>query len=131
MQQNYQAVGGDIAEIYWPDARYEPGTVVIFGGVCEITQSTIYCDHRVAGVISTEPAYVLNSRAEGIAVSLRGRVQARVTGAVKKGDLLVTSWTAGHFVSVKNDMGIGAAIAAKSLVDSTDTGSRLLEVVLI
>lgn len=131
MQQNFQAVGGDIAEIYWPDAKYEPGTVVIFGGTCEITQSTIYCDHRVAGVISHEPAYILNSQAEGIAVSLRGRVRARVMGTVKKGDLLVTSWTPGHFVSVKNDMGIGAAIAAKSLVDSTDSASKFIEVVLI
>lgn len=131
MQQNFSIAGGDIAEIFWPDAKYEAGTVVIFGGTCEITQCSIYCDHRVAGVISTEPAYVLNSTAQGLPVALRGRVMARVTGAVKKGDLLVTSWTPGHFVSVKNDMGIGAAVAAKSLVDSTDSSSRLLEVVLI
>lgn len=131
MQHKSHIAGGDIAEIYWPDAKYEPGTVVIFGGTCEITQCHVYCDYRVAGVISEGPAFVLNSTAEGIPVSLRGRVKARVMGAVRKGDLLVTSWTPGHFVSVKNDMGIGAAVAAKSLVDSTDSGSKLIEVVLV
>lgn len=123
--------GGDLATVYTSDLRYDAGTAVIFGGACEITCSTQYCDHRVAGIVTQDPAYVLNSQQPGIAVTLRGRVLALVTGAVKKGDLLVTSWTAGHLVSVKNDLGIGAAVIAKSLVDDTAVNSRLVQVVVI
>ena len=38
---------------------------MIFGGEKEVTQSTISNDTRVAGVISEEPAYLMNSGSVG------------------------------------------------------------------
>jgi hypothetical protein len=81
----------DLAEKYSTDADYEPGTVVIFGGLKEITQSTSYMDRKVAGVISTNPAYLMNSEADGLPVALQGRVPCKVVGKIEKGDMLVSS----------------------------------------
>ena len=80
----------DLAEKYESDADYEVGTVVIFGGEKEITKSMIANDTRVAGVISEEPAYLMNSKSEGQAVALVGKVKCKVHGVIKKGDLLTT-----------------------------------------
>ena len=81
----------DVAEIYESDSEYSVGTVVIFGGDKEITQSTISEDTRVAGVISENPAYLMNDKAEGQAVALIGKVKCRIQGNITKGDLLTTS----------------------------------------
>jgi hypothetical protein len=80
----------DLAEIYESDAEYEVGTVVIFGGEKEITVSNMGSDARVAGVISGNPAYLMNSEATGQAVALQGKVPCKVVGQISKGDMLVT-----------------------------------------
>ena len=84
----------DLAELYTTDSEeYARGTVLVFGGAAEVTQSTKSMDHRIAGVVSNEPAYLMNSCEEGqtVPVALRGKVPVLVKGAVKKGDLIVTS----------------------------------------
>ena len=81
----------DLAEVFVADADYAPGTVVIFGGEKEITTTTISYDTRVAGVISTNPAYLMNDGIDGLPVALTGRVPCKVRGPVNKGTLLVTS----------------------------------------
>jgi len=83
----------DLAEIYESDDEYQVGTVVIFGGEKEVTQSTISNDTRVAGVISEDPAYLMNSDSQGQAVALVGKVKCKVHGVVSKGDLLTTCGT--------------------------------------
>ena len=80
----------DLAEIYEADSEYEVGTVVIFGGEKEITVSSMGADPRVAGVISGDPAYLMNSKATGQAVALQGKVPCKVMGQISKGDMLVT-----------------------------------------
>ena len=80
----------DLAEKYTSDSNYDIGTVVIFGGDKEITQSTIAQDTRVAGVISENPAYLMNDDSEGQAVALVGKVKCKVHGSINKGDLLTT-----------------------------------------
>ena len=84
----------DLAEMYVADQMIEPGTVVCFGGDHEIT----ICDQdscsRVAGVVSTNPSYIMNAGLEGdhvVAVALTGRVPTRVTGQVRKGDMMVST----------------------------------------
>jgi len=75
----------DLAEIYVADEEYPPGTVVTVGGDAEITKAspdTVY----LAGVISTAPAYLMNSAADGEAVALVGRVPVRIVGSVNKGE---------------------------------------------
>ena len=79
----------DLAEHYAADAYYEPGTVVVFGGTAEITISNISHDTRVAGVVSTEPAFVMNQQNPGLVVALTGRVPCLVRGPITKGDRLV------------------------------------------
>ena len=81
----------DLAETYETDSTYEVGTVVIFGGEKEVTQSTITNDTRVAGVISENPAYLMNSESEGQPIALVGKVKCKVHGMIAKGDLLTTS----------------------------------------
>jgi hypothetical protein len=84
----------DLAEKYTADAEYAPGTVVAFGGTHEVTLSTQDADRRVAGVISTNPSYIMNGGLEGAniaTVALTGRVPTKVTGIVAKGDLMVSN----------------------------------------
>ena len=83
----------DLAEKYETDSNYDVGTVVVFGGEKEVTQSTISNDTRVCGVISEDPAYLMNSGSEGQAVALVGKVKCKVHGVVAKGDLLTTCGT--------------------------------------
>jgi hypothetical protein len=84
-----QAKYADLAEKYSTDAVYLPGTVVVFGGSAEITISAESHTTAVAGVISTNPAYLMNSDSSGLPVALSGRVPCQVQGPVNKGDRLV------------------------------------------
>jgi hypothetical protein len=126
-----QAKYADLAERYVADSDYTPGTVVIFGGDKEITVTEQYADHRVAGVISTEPAYLMNADTEGLPVALRGRVPVKVINAVHKGDLLVTASVAGYAMSVGGDVSYGHKIFAKSLETNLSDGSKIIEAVII
>ena len=86
----------DLAEMYTADASYDPGTVVIVGGEAEVTVTDNPGSYKVAGVVSTDPAYLMNAESQGVAVALRGRVPCKVVGNVNKGDVLVTSDLPGH-----------------------------------
>ena len=84
----------DLAENYLADSIIPPGTVVSFGGLNEITASTVDMDTRVAGVVSTEPAHIMNSALQGeyvVPLALQGRVPCRVVGTVRKGDMMVSA----------------------------------------
>jgi hypothetical protein len=88
------ALYADLAELYLADAAYAPSTVVSFGGDFEVTGSTVSGDARVAGIVSTNPSYLMNSGLTGenvVAVALQGRVPCSVTGTVRKGDMLVSN----------------------------------------
>jgi hypothetical protein len=88
------ALYADLAERYLGDATYAPGTVVSFGGAQEVTMTTIESDSRVAGVVSTNPAYVMNISLTGdhvTTVALMGRVPCQVQGTVTKGALMVAA----------------------------------------
>jgi len=122
----------DLAEIYASDQDYEPGTVLIFGGEAEVTTTTMFCDHRVAGVVSTEPAHLMNSNADGVAVALRGRVPCKVEGPVSKGDLIVTSLTAGVGTALTKDSALPNSICVigKAIENNPESGIKLVEVVV-
>jgi hypothetical protein len=89
--QASQAQYADLAEIYTSDQQYPGGTVVVFGGSAEVMQSHSSHDPRIAGVVSTDPAYLMNSTETGVPVALQGRVPCRVLGPVSKGDRVVSS----------------------------------------
>jgi len=84
----------DLAECYTADAQYDPGTVVSFGGNEEITISNTDRDETVAGVISTNPAYLMNFKLKGnfiVNLALSGRVPVKVIGVINKGDRLISA----------------------------------------
>lgn len=111
----------DLAERYWADSAYEPGTVVVFGGEHEITVSRKSHDTAVAGVISTDPAFMMNSDAGESSthpyVALAGRVPCKVVGPIKKGELLTTSEITGH--AKRMTTAIMGSIVGKALEDFT------------
>lgn len=126
-----QARYADLAEKYSSDENYEVGTVVVFGGSHEITVSGELADTRVAGVISANPAYLMNAATDGLVVALRGRVPVKVIGPVNKGDLLVTSTTPGYAQSVGRDNSFGAAVFAKSITQDSRNRTKIIEAVIL
>ena len=124
-----QAQYADLAEKYESDAEYEPGTVVVFGGDKEITACSSQGSHAVVGVISTDPAYMMNSEAEGQYVALTGRVPCKVTGPVAKGDLLVSSGEEGH-AEVQNEARPGTIIGKAIGTNPEGNGPAIIEVLV-
>jgi len=121
----------DLAENYLADADYEPGTVVVFGGTAEVTINTEKDTHRVAGVVTTNPAHLMNSHLKGdhvTGIALTGRVPCKVIGKVQKGDMLVASAIPGYAM-VNNTPGVGTVIG-KALEDKTTTDRGVIEVVV-
>lgn len=114
-----EATYADLAERYEADAEYEPATVLIVGGEKEVTTTNIRADVRVAGVISTNPAFKLNGLAGTDAthpfIALQGRVPCKVIAPVRKGDRLVSSSTPGYAEAFKpgddSDAVVGIALA--------------------
>ena len=129
---NNEAHYADLAEVYESDDNYEPGTVVVFGGDKEVTQCRMLLDHRVAGVVSTNPAYLMNKDGDGVAVALRGKVPCKVEGPVRKGDVLVTNVTPGTACTLTDDSPTppGFAVIGKSLETDETTGIKLINIVV-
>jgi hypothetical protein len=105
----------DLAENYQADKAYEPGTVVEFGGAEEVTIAAPG-SARIAGVVSSAPGFLMNSGLRGanvVAVAFTGRVPCKVTGAVRKGDMLVASGNGHATVTRTPQIGqvIGKALA--------------------
>jgi hypothetical protein len=83
----------DLAENYLADAEYEPGTVLQIGGEYEVTiaqDST----NKIAGVVSTNPAFLMNSECKGknvVALAIQGRAPCKVRGKIYKGNMLISA----------------------------------------
>jgi hypothetical protein len=117
----------DLAENYTADAHYEPGTVVSFGGDAEVTVNNVDADRKVAGVVSTDPAHLMNSGLEAdhvVTLALQGRVPCKVIGAVVKGDLMVAAGNG--FARAEADPKVGTVIG-KALEAHTG-GEGVIEV---
>ena len=124
-----QARYADLAEKYTTDADYEAGTVVKIGGDAEITMTTEHADSEVFGVISTDPAYLMNKDIDGLPVALQGRVPVKVIGKVEKGQRLTSSdvpglaWAADVSTPLQ-------AIIGRSLENKTDGNEGVVEAVI-
>ena len=119
----------DLAENYVGDAAIEPGTVVEFGGDKEVTA----CGHdmctRVAGVVSTNPAYLMNVGLEAehvVAVAFTGRVPCKVVGPVRKGDMMVSAGNGAARAEAEPKVG---SIIGKAL-ENFDGAEGVIEVVV-
>jgi len=116
----------DLAEKYLPDAEYEVGTVVAIGGEREITAAGT--GHRAIGVISENPAFMMNKELEGgVYVALKGRVPVKVIGKVLKGQRLVSVDTG---VASADDTNIGDVFAI-ALESSDDSGLKIIEALVL
>lgn len=112
----------DLAEVYTTDKDYPTGTAMCVGGDAEATAANASC--MCIGVISAEPAYLMNSACDGQAVGLKGRVPVRVKGVVKKGEAIY-AWEDGVSSTVKTSALVGIALES-----SDDDSEKLIECVL-
>ena len=121
----------DLAENYEADADYTPGTVVVFGGLKEITVTNNSHDTAVAGIISTNPSYLMNAGQSGewiLPVALTGRVPCRVQGPVNKGTVLVTGDIPGTAMAIKTSKFEPGCVVGKSLEIINSTNVLTIEV---
>ena len=111
----------DVAERYAADAYLPKGTVVMIGGTEEITTATGEKNKNVFGVISSQPAFMMNASAGNNDshpfVAMVGRVPVRVVGMANKGDRLVLSSTAG----------VARVLAANETADCNQVIGRVLQ----
>ena len=114
----------DLAEMYASDDDIEEGTVVMFAGEGKV----VACDRnncrRVAGIVSTNPAHLMNSTQDGVALALAGRVPCKVIGPVQAGDLMVS---AGNGRAMANNDALTGTIIGKAIEDHTE-GEGVIEV---
>jgi hypothetical protein len=114
--------------MYLADTDYSPGTVLEFSGSAEVTTTTQTHSTRVAGIVSTQPAYTMNYKLEGahvVAVALTGRVPCQVVGKINKGDRLVASEIKGVATVLDMDHYEPGCIVGKALenYDSDQVGT--------
>jgi hypothetical protein len=124
-----QAKYADLAENYQADRAYNPGTVLMFGGTQEVTVADAGTP-AVAGVVSTNPAHLMNGQLAGanvVALALTGRVPCMVIGPVKKGDMMISAGF-GYARSSANPA-IGQVIG-KALQDFPLESKGIIEVVV-
>ena len=119
----------DLAENYQADRQYNPGTVLMFGGPQEVIMAEPDTT-RVAGIVSTNPAHLMNGALNGgnvVPLALMGRVPCNVIGPVAKGDLMVSAGFG--FAKTNNSAGIGQVIG-KALQDFLVPGKGVIEIVV-
>lgn len=118
----------DLAENYVADKNYEPGTVLGLGGEAEVTIVDDF-SKKVIGIVSTDPAYLMNSACKGnnvVAIALQGRVPCKVTGKIKRGDMLVS---AGSGFARAEENPVMGTVVGKALEDFDGT-SGIIEVIV-
>ena len=123
------ATYSDLAEYYAGDLDIEPGTVVEFGGEQEITTAMTKMSTKVAGVVTTAPAYVMNSNIDcefPVPVALQGRVPCKVVGSIAKGDIMIS---AGNGQAMACNQPIMGSIIGKSLENFTG-GNGIIEIAI-
>jgi len=119
-----QAKYADLAENYQADSTYMPGQVLMFGGAQEVTVAAADTT-AVAGVVSTNPAHLMNGALNGanvVALALQGRVPCNVIGPIRKGDLMVSAGFG--FAKANNSAGVGQVIG-KALSDFTGAKGQI------
>jgi len=121
----------DLAEMYCADSEYTPGTVLDFGGTEEVTITTQSHSTQVAGIVSTNPSYLMNSTltcVNAVQVALVGRVPCSVVGTIRKGDRLVSSDRPGVAQALNTNLYQPGCIVGKALEEYNSTEPGVIEV---
>jgi len=123
----------DLAEMYESDEALEVGDVVEIGGEKEITRSKTALSNKVFGVVSENPAYLMNADAdEGthFPIALAGKVEIKVTGEVRKGDRLASSAIPGVAQAVADDDATAFNVVARALQDKYNSNTETIMCVI-
>jgi len=105
-----QAKYADLAEKYTTDQEYPTGTVMAICSHSDHEAEAASAKDIAIGVISAEPAYLMNSELEGgQAIALKGRVPVRVKGPVSKG-MPVFAWDNGVCTTIGTQSMVGIAL---------------------
>lgn len=122
----------DLAENYLADQAYPIGTVLDIGGDAEVTIAT-KDSCRVAGTVSENPGYLMNSELNGeyvTPVAYIGRVPCRVQGTIHRGDMLIVSSIPGVAVACHpKDILPGQAVG-KALESFDNDSEGLIEILV-
>jgi len=123
----------DMAERFHADAEYAPGTIVELGGINEITLCIEELSAKVFGVVSTQPAYLMNGNAgtniTHPPIAMSGRVPVNVMGFVTKGDRLVSAGN-GFARSGNLDELTSFNVIGRALESKTDEGQGTVEAIV-
>jgi len=123
----------DMAERFHADAEYAPGTIVELGGVNEITLCIEELSAKVFGVVSTQPAYLMNGSAGTNAthppIAMSGRVPVNAIGFVTKGDRLVSAGN-GFARSANLDELSSFNVIGRALENKKDEGKGTVEAIV-
>lgn len=119
----------DLAEIYSTDDVYPVGTVIAIGGSSEATAANTNNGYAVIGVVSENPAYLMNYTASGQPIALKGRVYTRVVGAVNKGDRLIASEQTGCAQTYNGEPEL--RIFGISLETNVDIKEKMVEAIIL
>jgi hypothetical protein len=123
----------DLAERFHADQKYSPGTVVELGGENEVTFVKEDLSENVFGVISTNAAYLMNSKAGEDAthppIAMSGRVPVKVVGFIKKGDRLVSAGNGFARSGNKSEL-TPFNVIGRSLVDKLDGDIGIIEAIV-
>ena len=117
----------DLAEMYASDEEIAPGTVVHFAGEGKLAPCDTENCRSVAGIVSTDPAHLMNSTQEGVALALAGRVPCKVTGPVAAGDLMVS---AGNGMAMANNEAALGTVIGKA-IEANEDGEGVIEVLAL
>lgn len=119
-----QARYADLAERYTTSEEWPAGTAM---AVCtHEDHETCPADSNdlVVGVVSANPAYLMNSESSGQALALEGRVPVRVIGSVSKGDIVYVSEN-GVCSTQISQARVGIALETNA-----DKGEKLVECII-
>lgn len=123
----------DVAEKYTADQDYLCGTVLEIGGTAEVQASQEFASGRICGIVSTNPAFIMNSGLEDqhtVVVALIGRVPCRVKGTIAKGDLLCSSDVVGVATRLPVEKYVPGVVVGKALQDYNSDQEGVIEVLV-
>ena len=115
----------DLAEKYSTEEELTPGTVVCVGSNEDAEVEASSLGSIAIGVVSTDPAFKMNSKAEGQYIALKGRVPVRITGAVRKGQAVYV-----HDNGCASTVINGGSIVGIALETNSVEEEKLVECVL-
>jgi len=133
-----EAEYADIAEMYNTGESLPPGTLVEIHDMGEMRPAQLDTAHMAIGVVSTQPAFLLNRSADPEThskVALLGRVPCLVDGPIKKGDWLMASENPGvaipvSYETIKELPHLMLCTVGRSLETCSNPDTRMVEIII-